>query len=119
MEDVWKHLPTDLTLHVLGFLDAATRRDIGLKPKRLVVPPLKIEPPVMFSTGLTFIKFDDGTEIHRQSTWNDGGFAWQDITDVWIFPNENRYSFEYGTKIIQVVRANYLKRWVHPNFADT
>lgn len=34
MDPIWTLLPRDLVLEVLKYLDSATRRDLGLKPRR-------------------------------------------------------------------------------------
>jgi hypothetical protein len=39
MDECWKTLPRDLVERILLFLDAGTRRDLGMKPRRLTELP--------------------------------------------------------------------------------
>lgn len=39
MDPIWTQLPNDLFVHVCKHLDSATRRDLGMKPRRLTELP--------------------------------------------------------------------------------
>ena len=42
MDKVWKQLPYDLVEHIASLADIDTRRAMGLPPRKLVVPNLKL-----------------------------------------------------------------------------
>jgi hypothetical protein len=39
MDTIWTQLPRELVLEICKYLDSATRRDIGIKPRRLTELP--------------------------------------------------------------------------------
>jgi hypothetical protein len=55
MDEIWSQLPYDLVRKILEHMDAATRRDLGLKPKKVITP-----------YGLSEII----KEMSRQINWN-------------------------------------------------
>jgi len=40
MDPIWTNLPTELYVHIIGFIpDAVVRRDLGLKPRKMLSIP--------------------------------------------------------------------------------
>lgn len=77
MEACWKTLPRDLVERVLLYLDGATRRDVGMKPRRLgTLPQLELHRDKLVKTDygvwLTLPK-EEGTKVF-QMTWSLGAF---------------------------------------------
>ena len=61
MEAIWRTLPDDLAEHIISFLDAATRRDMGYAPKKLTVPSLDLHHnKVIFFPDFTYMAFRVG-----------------------------------------------------------
>lgn len=58
MDSIWTQLPNDLFMQVCKHLDSATRRDLGMKPRRLTeLPQLNLHFPE-FNGDVRFKKDD-------------------------------------------------------------
>ena len=69
MEPIWQTLPNDLVEHICSFLDPATRRDVGYKPRKLKsLPQLDLHHnEIVYHDGLysviAFMKGDIWTDF--------------------------------------------------------
>ena len=69
MDLIWKTLPRDILPGILRHLDAATRRDLGMKPQKLLAAyTLNISPKTIFDTFSTVHITKDDTDIHLMCT---------------------------------------------------
>lgn len=78
MDECWKFLPNELAFRIFEYLDAATRRDLGMAPRRLgTLPQLELHRDKILNTDfgvwLTIPK-EAGTRVY-QLMWNQGPFA--------------------------------------------
>ena len=87
MEACWRVLPRDLVERVLLHLDAGTRRDLNMRPRRLgALPQLELHRDKLSTTGehsmLTITK-EEGAKVF-QLIWPSMAFFYQ---------RTNRYKF--------------------------
>jgi hypothetical protein len=77
MEECWKSLPNALVERVCLHLDSATRRDLGMQPRRLLeLPNLQLHRDKITSyAGSTFLTLttQGGEKVH-QLMWTLGAF---------------------------------------------
>ena len=95
MDPIWTQLPNDLFVHVFKHLDSATRRDLGMKPRRLTeLPRLDLHlhnGEGVFTPHMTIIYTPDALiyeRFQRVPFMNVGGieiFKTEEISCVRIF----------------------------------
>ena len=60
MDPIWTQLPNELTEEVCKHLDSATRRDLGMKPRRLTeLPDLRLRVP-QYEGDMSTVRFVHG-----------------------------------------------------------
>lgn len=64
MDPIWTQLPNDLCAQVFEHLDSATRRDLGMKPRRLTeLPRLNLRVP-LYEGDMSSVRFVcDGVDV--------------------------------------------------------
>jgi len=85
MEDLWQHLPDDVALHIISFVDDIdTRRAFGFGPRKL--PPMDL-PPFQPTRG-EFFKYFIDTKSFLCIDMNRG-YYWHIIKNVLYDPERN------------------------------
>ena len=76
--EIWGNLPPDLIERIAHFADIDTRRAMGFKPRRLVVPSLNIRILTENKGGHSFsVDFDSGISmVCWPYKWLDYGIRW-------------------------------------------
>jgi hypothetical protein len=53
MEEIWKQLPNELAFRIIDYMDAGTRREFGLKPRKLPPSELTIRRAIEYAPFYT------------------------------------------------------------------
>ena len=106
MDPVWQNLPYDLVHLIIGHLDAATRRDLGLKPLKLKsIPQLDLH-------FQDFQIFDDSSFVTIEKNYIHTSFAYTNECFYTMRVLSKPYMFVEGIEVYKssILSQNFSSR---------
>jgi hypothetical protein len=114
--NIWINLPRDLIEHIARFADIDTRRAMGFKPGRLVIPFLNIRIPRECKCGHLFsVEFGSGIEL---IIWPYKELCYE---TKWIINENTTSSLFRKNGSIEITRNRWKNdsvNYTHPDFNE-